>query len=221
MIYSSRQPGPDLVVVGGGGVVVVVVESFVAVAALPSYQDVPFGSLKLAVVEAASPGLPTVAEDFDVGRSSSVVEAVPEGAAGHGEGYPAGGAAAAAAAAWFHRHQPSSLVDHFGLAPCVPVQQPLGRGPVEEFLVAPPSLPAPCVRWPFGGPGLVDGEAASSLPVSAAPSSFEHRQPAGFSLQFLLLQVGAQMGAAVAVAKQGLGPEADWEDVGLRYFQAS
>lgn len=86
--------------------------------------------------------------------------------------------------------------------------------------MAPPSLLAPCVRWPSGGPGLVDGEAASSLPVSAEPSSVEHRQPAGFSLQFLRLQVEAQMGAAVAV-KRGLGPEADWEDVGLQCFQAS
>lgn len=215
MIYSSRQPGPDFVVVVVGGVVVV--ESFVAVAALPSYQDVPFDSLKLAVVEVVSPGLPTVVEDFDVGHSSSVVEAVPEGAAGHGEGYPAEGAAAA----WFHRHQPSSLVDHFELDPCVPEQQPLGRGPVEEFPVAHPSLLAPCVRWPFGGPDLVDGEATSGLPVSAEPSSFEHRQPAGFSLQFLRLQVEAQKGAAVAAVKRGLGPEADLEDVGLQYFQAS
>ncbi len=172
----------------------------------------------------ASPGLPTAVaavEGFEVEHPSSAVEAVPEGEAGPGAGYPAVGVGA-----WAHQRQPSSLVEHLVVDPCGPVQLPLLLGSVVACPGVHPSLLSLGVPCPSVDLDLVDGESeeASTLQlpgllVSAEPSSSEHRLPVGSSWQFLLLPVEGQKEAAVAAVEAEADPGAGQEVVGPQHFQ--
>lgn len=169
----------------------------------------------------AVPGLPTAVaavEGFEVEHPSSAAEVVPEGGAGPGAGYPA-----ERVAAWAHQHQSSSLAEHLVVDPCGPEQLPLQLGSVVACLGVHPSLLPQSVPCPSVDLDPVDdeGEEASCLQllVSVEPSSSEHQLPAGFSWQFLLLQVEGQKGAAVAAVEWEADPGGDWGVVGPQHYQ--